>query len=279
MASRPTAPWSTRLRMLVRVISASPRSARTRAAPTPSPSGDSTPGSAAASSTTAAWPRTWPSCSRRAARSRAPRWSSPRRGCARSSPASRIRPARPPGACWPASAGGAETAAAGRPRPARPRCWRPSSRRWSGRAARAEGSSPPNAPTSARPSTASSPGCSSWPGCVARKPRRSMWRDVTAAREGDGLLVAVRRGKTNPDGETIDVRFVKGDVARAVRMLCERRGASPGAGRHRMWRPRGRVRSCRRRCGPVGPQACLRAIAARTGPAGGASPARGEASA
>ena len=27
------------------------------------------------------------------------------------------------------------------------------------------------------------------------------WRDVTDASDGDGLLVAVRRSKTNPDGE------------------------------------------------------------------------------
>ena len=40
---------------------------------------------------------------------------------------------------------------------------------------------------------------------------------MTDAREGDGLLVAVRRSKTNPAGETADVRFVKGDVARALR--------------------------------------------------------------
>ena len=51
------------------------------------------------------------------------------------------------------------------------------------------------------------------------------WRDVADAQGDDGLLVAVRRGKTNPDGETADVRYVKGDVARAVRTLRERRGA------------------------------------------------------
>ena len=50
------------------------------------------------------------------------------------------------------------------------------------------------------------------------------WRDVTDARGDDGLLIAVRRSKTNPDSETADVRFVKGDVASAVRALREWHG-------------------------------------------------------
>ena len=55
-------------------------------------------------------------------------------------------------------------------------------------------------------------------------PRRSEaveieWRDVTDAREEGGLLIAVRRSKTNPDSEAADVRFVKGNVASAVRAL------------------------------------------------------------
>ena len=37
--------------------------------------------------------------------------------------------------------------------------------------------------------------------------------------------MTVRRGKTNPDGETKDVRFVKGDVALALQTL--RSAASP----------------------------------------------------
>ena len=42
------------------------------------------------------------------------------------------------------------------------------------------------------------------------------WTDVA---DGDGVLVTVRRSKTNQEGETKDVRFVKGGVARAIRTL------------------------------------------------------------
>ena len=45
------------------------------------------------------------------------------------------------------------------------------------------------------------------------------WADVADATDGDGILVTVRRSKTNPEGETKDVRFVKGGVARAIRTL------------------------------------------------------------
>ena len=51
------------------------------------------------------------------------------------------------------------------------------------------------------------------------------WADVDDAADGDGALVTVRRGKTNQEGETRDVRFVKGAVAGAVRTL--RAAASP----------------------------------------------------
>ena len=53
-----------------------------------------------------------------------------------------------------------------------------------------------------------------------------LWGDVAEAAAGDGVLVTVRRGKTNPEGEARDVRFVKGDVAGAVRTL--RDASSPG---------------------------------------------------
>ena len=52
------------------------------------------------------------------------------------------------------------------------------------------------------------------------------WADVAAAADGDGVLVTVRRSKTNQEGETTDVRFVKGGVARAIRTL--RAAATPG---------------------------------------------------
>ena len=52
------------------------------------------------------------------------------------------------------------------------------------------------------------------------------WADVAPAVAGDGVLVTVRRGKTNPEGETRDVRFVKADVAGALRTL--RAASSPG---------------------------------------------------
>ena len=52
-----------------------------------------------------------------------------------------------------------------------------------------------------------------------------MGRQVAESAAGDGMLVTVRRGKTNPEGETKDVRFVKGDVALALQTL--RSAASP----------------------------------------------------
>ena len=43
------------------------------------------------------------------------------------------------------------------------------------------------------------------------------WADVADAADGDGILVTVRRSKTNQEGEANDVRYVKEGVARAVR--------------------------------------------------------------
>ena len=43
------------------------------------------------------------------------------------------------------------------------------------------------------------------------------WADVVESTDSDGMLVTVRRSKTNQEGEVNDVRFVKGGVARALR--------------------------------------------------------------
>ena len=54
------------------------------------------------------------------------------------------------------------------------------------------------------------------------------WADVADSTDGDGMLVTVRRSKTNQEGEARDVRFVKAPVARALRTL--RAAASPEPG-------------------------------------------------
>ena len=54
------------------------------------------------------------------------------------------------------------------------------------------------------------------------------WADVVDATEGDGMLVTVRRSKTNPEGEVNDVRFVKDGVARAIRTLRAAMSPDPG---------------------------------------------------
>ena len=40
------------------------------------------------------------------------------------------------------------------------------------------------------------------------------WADVVGSTDSDGMLVTVRRSKTNPEGEVNDVRFVKDGVSR-----------------------------------------------------------------
>ena len=54
------------------------------------------------------------------------------------------------------------------------------------------------------------------------------WADVVDSTDGDGILVTVRRSKTNPEGEANDVRYVKDGVARAIRMLRTATSPDPG---------------------------------------------------
>ena len=54
------------------------------------------------------------------------------------------------------------------------------------------------------------------------------WRDVTEATTEDGLLLAIRQSKTNQEGDTADVRYLKGGAARALRALrAEAAAAAP----------------------------------------------------
>ena len=45
------------------------------------------------------------------------------------------------------------------------------------------------------------------------------WAEIVDSTDGDGVLVSVRRSKTNQEGEVNDVRLVKNGVARALRTL------------------------------------------------------------
>ena len=77
------------------------------------------------------------------------------------------------------------------------------------------------------------------------------WADVADAADRDGVLVTVRRGKTNQEGERRDVRFVKDGVARALRTLRAAAGPVPegagGPGRAALAADGG---AAVRRCGP-----------------------------
>ena len=77
------------------------------------------------------------------------------------------------------------------------------------------------------------------------------WADVADAADRDGVLVTVRRGKTNQEGERRDVRFVTDGVARALRTLRAAAGPVPegagGPGRAALAADGG---AAVRRCGP-----------------------------
>ena len=45
------------------------------------------------------------------------------------------------------------------------------------------------------------------------------WRDVSDARDGDGVLLTVRTSKTNQEGDATDVRYLKNGAAKAIRTL------------------------------------------------------------
>ena len=55
------------------------------------------------------------------------------------------------------------------------------------------------------------------------------WSDIVDSTGGDGILVTVRRSKTNQEGEVNDVRFVKDGIARALRTLRAATSPEPAA--------------------------------------------------
>ena len=54
------------------------------------------------------------------------------------------------------------------------------------------------------------------------------WADIVDATDTDGMLVTVRRSKTNQEGDVKDVRFMKDGVARALRTLRHATTPEPG---------------------------------------------------
>ena len=54
------------------------------------------------------------------------------------------------------------------------------------------------------------------------------WRDVSDARDGDGVLLTVRTSKTNHEGDAADVRYLKNGAANAIRTVrADRPDAAP----------------------------------------------------
>ena len=81
-------------------------------------------------------------------------------------------------------------------------------------------SSPTKSPSSAGVLDAVIAGLLFMPGMRRSEVSALRWADgVDSTTDGDGILVTVRRSKTNQEGEVNDVRFVKDGVARALRTL------------------------------------------------------------
>ena len=55
------------------------------------------------------------------------------------------------------------------------------------------------------------------------------WRDVSDARDGDGVLLTVRTSKTNQEGDAADVRYLKNGAAKAIRTLRAAAAAADAA--------------------------------------------------
>ena len=60
------------------------------------------------------------------------------------------------------------------------------------------------------------------------------WRDVSDARDGDGVLLTVRTSKTNQEGDAADVRYLKNGAANAIRTLRAAAAAAAAAATDRV---------------------------------------------
>ena len=89
-------------------------------------------------------------------------------------------------------------------------------------------SSPIRVPSTAGVSMRLSPDCCSWRGMRRSEVSVLCWAAVVDSTDGDGILVTVRRSKTNQEGQVNDVRFVKDGVARALRTLRAASSPEPG---------------------------------------------------
>ena len=219
---RPRAAWSR------------PPSARTPGGPTLGRCAVSTPGSTDARATTRRWPRISPSCSTTpGALRRAPRSPSPRRASARSSPGSLLPPASGRPGCSPGTGEPRPFGAEARRGRSGPRTWRPCSPPATGGGGADGASSPRKSPSERGRVDAVIAGLLFMAGMRRSEVSALRWADIVESTDGDGMLVTVRRSKTNQEGETNDVRFVKDGVARALRALRPPRVRNPATARCR----------------------------------------------
>ena len=205
-----------------------PLSASTPDLPTPVRCGAWTHGGGPPWLTTPRWPSTSARSLRRAARPQPPPSPSPPSGFGPSSPVSRTPPGNAPPACWPATVARPLTRGRGQAAPLsadglaailataeRPRT--------DGRGVESHTTAQRRGRTDAVIA-----GLLFMGGLRRAEVSALEWRDVADASDGDGVLITVRTSKTNQEGDTADVRYLKNGAAKAIRTLrTDRPDAAP----------------------------------------------------
>ena len=155
-------------------------------------------------------------------------WPSPPSGFGPRSPASRPPPGKRPPACWAATGARPPTGAGARP----PR-WRADGLAAILAAAarpRTDGRGVESHTTAHRRGRLDAVIASLlFMGGLRRSEVSALeWRDVSDARDGDGVLLTVRTSKTNQEGDAADVSYLKNGSAKAIRALrTDRPDAAP----------------------------------------------------